>query len=125
MYVGPARTLCAAATTEDTSTAEPTGPERGAVPAGTGGWERAFARLGHGGQTAARRVSLRDGGRHHLLIRLIGTEAQTDGQPVTQDGDATQHQGFRMRDDHCRPPATYGKDFQEPAPTGAGPTEPQ
>src|SRR5438067_13442716 len=100
---------CGASTTEDTSATEPTGPDDGVIPPRVGAWERPPVRLGHGGRTVVRRVSLREGGRlRGLRLRFIGTEAQTDGRTVTQDGHATQHQGFQMNEDHCRPPATYG-----------------
>jgi hypothetical protein len=37
-----------------------------------------------------------------ILGRITGAEAQVDGQLVTTDGDATQHQGFQVESEHWR-----------------------
>src|SRR4051812_40268711 len=112
---GPARGSRGASTTEDTSTAAgPTGP------GGTG--HAAFVRMvgPPGGRVeapvaAGRRVSHGDGLRG-LGVGLIPlTEAQTDRLTVTQDGDATQHQGFRGEQGHRRPPAIVGEETAGPA----------
>ncbi len=42
--------------------------------------------------------------RGRALVLGAGTEAHFDGLAVTQDGDATQHQGFQ-RGEHRKPPA--------------------
>jgi len=48
--------------------------------------------------------------RKETLGLAAATEAQTDGQLVPTDGDATQHQGD-LEQGHCRPPAILREEF--------------
>src|SRR5262245_473537 len=60
---------------------------------------------GFGTRIARRRVSHGDGGRG-LIALITQTKARLDGQPVTNDGDATLHQGFEGHHGHLQ---TSGK----------------